>query len=76
MLIIMVIVIAFERQSGGVHAAIPDVGPATILQETALPDPLKDLKVYRDRLKGLYVVARSLFLLLLTCSACPCLGPA
>ena len=33
-------------------------------------------KVYRDRLKGLYVVARSLFLLYLTCSAWPCLGPA
>ena len=32
--------------------------------------------VYRDRLKGLKVVARSLFLLLLTCSAWPCLGPA
>ena len=31
---------------------------------------------YRDRLKGLYVVARSLLLLLLTCSAWPCLGPA
>ena len=31
---------------------------------------------YRDRLKGLYVVARSLILLLLTCSAWPCLGPA
>ena len=27
---------------------------------------------YRDRLKGLYVVARSLILLLLTCSAFPC----
>ena len=32
--------------------------------------------MYRDRLKGLYVVARRLFLLLLTCSASPCLGPA
>ena len=32
--------------------------------------------VYRDRLKGLYVVVRSLFLLLLNCSARPCLGPA
>ena len=31
---------------------------------------------YRDRQKCLYVVARSLFLLLLTCSAWPCLGPA
>ena len=31
---------------------------------------------YRDRLKCWYVVARSLFLLLLTCSAWPCLGPA
>ena len=37
-------------------------------------DELKCL--YRDRLKGLYVVARSLLLLLLTCSAWPCLGPA
>ena len=32
--------------------------------------------LYRDRLKCLYVVARSLFLLLLACSAQPCLGPA
>ena len=32
--------------------------------------------MYRDELKGLYVVARSLFLLLRTCSALPCLGPA
>ena len=33
--------------------------------------------VYRDRLKGLNVVARSLFLLLIACSAWrPCLGPA
>ena len=31
---------------------------------------------YRDRLKCLYVVARNLFLLLLSCSARPCLGPA
>ena len=30
---------------------------------------------YRDRLKGLYVVSRILFLLLLTCSAWPSLGP-
>ena len=35
-----------------------------------------NLLIYRDRLKGLYVVARSLMLLLLTSSACPCLGPA
>ena len=32
--------------------------------------------VYRDRLKCLYVVARSLILLLLNCSAWPCLGLA
>ena len=32
--------------------------------------------VYRDRLKCFYVVARSLFLLLLTSSAWLCLGPA
>ena len=32
--------------------------------------------MYRDRLKCLYVVARSLLLLLLTCSAWLCLGPA
>ena len=31
---------------------------------------------YRDRLKGLYVVARNFFLLLLNFSAWPCLGPA
>ena len=31
---------------------------------------------YRDRLKGLYMVGRSLFLLLLTCSVWLCLGPA
>ena len=36
----------------------------------------RKLTVYRDRLKCLYVVARSLILLLLTCSAWPCLGPA
>ena len=30
--------------------------------------------MYRDQLNGLYVVVRSLFLLLLTCSAWPCLG--
>ena len=32
------------------------------------------LTLYRDRLKILYVAARSLFLLY--CSALPCLGPA
>ena len=32
--------------------------------------------VHRDRLKCLYVVARNLYLFLLTCSARPCLGPA
>ena len=31
--------------------------------------------MYRDRLKGLYVVARNFFMLLLNCSAWPCLGP-
>ena len=31
---------------------------------------------YRNSLKGLYVVARIFFLLLLNCSARPCLGPA
>ena len=30
--------------------------------------------LYRDRLKGLYMVARNFFLLLLNCSAWPCLG--
>ena len=36
-----------------------------------------NLKVkYRDRLKGLYVVAKNVFLLLLNCSTWPCLGPA
>ena len=33
-------------------------------------------KYYRDWLKGLYVVARNLFMLLLTCSAWSCLGSA
>ena len=46
-------------------------GEITISSHLALR-PLK----YRDRLNGLYVVARSLFLPLLTCSARPCLGPA
>ena len=32
--------------------------------------------MYRGGDKGLYVVARNFFLLLLTCSAWPCLGPA
>ena len=32
--------------------------------------------MYRGRNKGLYVVARNFFLLLLNCSAWPCLGPA
>ena len=32
--------------------------------------------MYRDRLKGLYVVARNFFLLLLNCSDCPCLALA
>ena len=32
--------------------------------------------LYRDRLKGLYVVGRNFFLLLLDFSAWPCLGPA
>ena len=31
---------------------------------------------YREENKGLYVVARNFFLLLLNCSAWPCLGPA
>ena len=31
---------------------------------------------YREANKGLYVVARNFFLLLLNCSAWPCLGPA
>ena len=34
------------------------------------------LLIYRDGLKCLYKVVRSLFLLFLTCSARPCLGPA
>ena len=34
------------------------------------------MQEYRDRLKCLYVVAGNLFLLLLTCSAWLCLGPA
>ena len=32
--------------------------------------------LYRGGNKGLYVVARNFFLLLLNCSAWPCLGPA
>ena len=32
--------------------------------------------MYREANKGLYVVARNFFLLLLNCSAWPCLGPA
>ena len=32
--------------------------------------------IYREINKGLYVVARNFFLLLLNCSAWPCLGPA
>ena len=32
--------------------------------------------IYREGNKGLYVVARDFFLLLLNCSAWPCLGPA
>ena len=53
---------------------------------TALPGPAwvlliwicKELisSLYRDEQKGLYVVARILFLLLLNYSAWPCLGPA
>ena len=39
-------------------------------------DDINGRPLYRDRLKGLYVVARSLFLLLLTCSAWLWLGPA
>ena len=35
-----------------------------------------DAMVYREVNKGLYVVARNFFLLLLNCSAWPCLGPA
>ena len=31
---------------------------------------------YREVNKGLYVVAKNFFLLLLNCSARPCLGPA
>ena len=34
------------------------------------------LMMYRDRLKGWYVVARNFFLLLLNCSAWPCLAVA
>ena len=34
------------------------------------------LQLYRGVNKGLYVVARNFFLLLLNCSAWPCLGPA
>ena len=34
------------------------------------------VQTYRGSLKGVYVVARIFFLLLLNCSAWPCLGPA
>ena len=34
------------------------------------------ITIYRARNKGLYVVARNFFLLLLNCSAWPCLGVA
>ena len=36
----------------------------------------KEVNDYRGENKGLYVVARNVFLLLLVCSAWPCLGPA
>ena len=32
--------------------------------------------IYRDSIKNSHVVVRIFFLLLLNCSACPCLGPA
>ena len=37
---------------------------------------LYPIAIYWVRLKGSYVVARIFFLLLLNCSAWPCLGPA
>ena len=43
---------------------------------TQLLTPDMIIMVYRDRLKGLYVVARNFFLLLLNCSAWPCLAVA
>ena len=49
----------------------PLFGPACSLYATNIKK-----KPYRGGNKGLYVVARNFFLLLLNCSAWPCLGPA
>ena len=56
-----------------------DIPAAVLLFEAAVQQNKVSMMLsleYRDRLKGLYVIARSLFLVLLTCSGCPCLGPA
>ena len=56
-------------------AEVPLSAPSAVRGASAIRCSHDD-NVYRDRLKGLYVVARSLLLLLLSCSAWPCLGPA
>ena len=63
-----------QRQSFAHHILLGE----TVLRNKIQPKNAVGgtINVYRDRLKGLYVVARSLFLLLLSCSAWPCLGPA
>ena len=70
-----------EGDSGGVASGR---GTNVFLPKGRLNEEVMDRRLfcltskmlYRDRLKRWYVVARSLFLLLITCSAWPCLGPA
>ena len=68
-----------ERRGGG------EARNLEIRLDLSAPDllrPISDIgnvnlsQRYRDRLKGLYVVARNFFMLLLNCSAWPCLAVA
>ena len=56
----------------GAHIPLPT--PKKTFEEVLAVDNIEI--TYREVYKGLYVVVRNFFLLLLNCSAWPCLGPA
>ena len=63
-------------QFHGSMAVVKDEKQSNVITGQWWPGMVEWDSKHRDRLKGLYMVARNLFLLLLSCSAWPCLGPA
>ena len=57
-------------------AGILGSGPCYVISRYTPKTSCRFMGIYRDRLKGMYVVARNFFLLLLNFSAWPCLDVA